>query len=212
MITIYAVPISLYCAKLRIVLRHKNLTWREEIPPGGYGSEDYKRIVPSGNLPALVDGKLKIADSEAIAEYLEEQHPHPAMLPLNVLERAKARERGRFHDTRLEPEVRALFPFLPGRETSTQEILHRQSHAISSRLQQLSEILDEAFRPENILTLADSGLPITFAWLDSLIPLMGLNILWPKPVIAYRNWLEQQPAVNDELTEYTPILTAFLDV
>ncbi len=68
MLTVYTVPISLYCAKLRIVLRHKQLEWNEQTPPGGYGSNEYKTIVVSGNLPALVDGSLLIADSEAIAE------------------------------------------------------------------------------------------------------------------------------------------------
>ena len=81
MLAIYSVPISLYCAKLRIVLRHKKLEWNEQAPPGGYGSDEYKTVVASGNLPALVDGSLVIADSEAIAEYLEEKYPVPAMLP-----------------------------------------------------------------------------------------------------------------------------------
>ena len=207
MLTIYAVPISLYCAKLRIVLRHKKLVWREELPP-----DDYKRIVPSGNLPALVDGQLMIADSEAITEYLEEQYPSPAMLPLSAAERAKVRERARFHDTRLEPEIRTLFTFLPGREMITQEIVRKQSQEISSRLGQLAHMIDESFRPESCLTLADSGFPITFTWLDGLIPLVGLDILWPDPVVAYRKWLKKQPAVKDEITEYIPKLTAFLTV
>ena len=48
MLKVYAIPVSLYCAKLRIVLRHKGLAWEEVPPPGGYGSEDYKQVVPSG--------------------------------------------------------------------------------------------------------------------------------------------------------------------
>ena len=82
MLTIYAIPISLYCAKLRILLRHKKIQWQELPPPGGYGSAEYKSIVPSGNLPALVDGSLLLADSEAIAEYLNEKYPNPPMLPI----------------------------------------------------------------------------------------------------------------------------------
>ena len=210
MLIVYSIPISLYCAKLRIVLRHKGLTWREDPPPGGYGSDDYKRIVPSGNLPALVDGELIIADSEAIAEYLEEQHPIPAMLPVNPTERAKVRERSRFHDTRLEPEVRALFPFLPGREVITEEILYGQSREISKRLEQLAHMVDEAFSPESTLTLGDSGFAITFTWLDELTRLMNLDISWPKPLGSYRKWLENQCAVKEELAEYGPKLVTFL--
>ncbi|MEO1115842.1 MAG: glutathione S-transferase N-terminal domain-containing protein, partial [Pseudomonadota bacterium] len=98
MMKLYAIPVSLYCAKLRIVLRHKNLTWEEVTPPGGYGSETYKDLVPGGSLPALDhDGHL-LSDSEAIAEYLNELQPEPDMLPGDILERARLRERSRFHD------------------------------------------------------------------------------------------------------------------
>jgi hypothetical protein len=38
MLTPYASPVSLYCAKLRILLRHKQAQWREVSPEGGYNS------------------------------------------------------------------------------------------------------------------------------------------------------------------------------
>jgi glutathione S-transferase len=67
-------------------------------------------LIPAGTMPAIVDGDLVLADSEAIAEYLNETLAEPAMLPDDAVARARCRERSRFHDTRLEPEVRALFP------------------------------------------------------------------------------------------------------
>ncbi|MEM7745404.1 MAG: glutathione S-transferase family protein, partial [Pseudomonadota bacterium] len=166
MLRVYAIPVSLYCAKLRIVLRHKELTWEEIPPPGGYGSAAYKDHVPSGNLPALVDGDLLIADSEAIAEYLEERHPVPAMLPSDAADRARVRERGRFHDTRLEPALRALFPFLPGRSAPPESFPDAQADQVSTRLEQLSQMLGPV--AGEALSLGDCGHPITFAWLDAL--------------------------------------------
>jgi glutathione S-transferase/maleylpyruvate isomerase len=47
MLRIYAIPVSLYCAKLRILLRHKGLTWEEVPPPGGFGSAEYRATVPA---------------------------------------------------------------------------------------------------------------------------------------------------------------------
>ena len=38
MLTIYSVPVAVYCAKLRIILRHKSIPFQELPPPGGYGS------------------------------------------------------------------------------------------------------------------------------------------------------------------------------
>ena len=81
MLTLYATPESLYCAKLRIALRRKGLAWREVAPEGGCGSAGYRALVPAGTLPAIDDDGFVLAESEAIAEYLEETRPEPAMLP-----------------------------------------------------------------------------------------------------------------------------------
>ena len=210
MLTVYAIPVSLYCAKLRIVLRHKALEWNELPPPGGYRSDEYKQIVPSGNLPALADGGLLIADSEAIAEYLNEKHAEPPMLPAEPAERAKVRERSRFHDTRLEPEVRTLFAHMPesGRDEA---VLANRSHAISARLAHLGRMIEAVPpKPEHGLTLADCGFPVTFAWLDGLTPKLGLEIAWPEAVTAYRTGLEEHDAIAAELAEYGPRLKEWL--
>ena len=209
MLTIYAIPVSLYCAKLRILLRHKGLEWEEVPPPGGYGSDEYKTVVPSGNLPALVHDAMTLGDSEAIAEYLEERFPEPSMLPGDAATRAKARERGRFHDTRLEPAVRAVFPYMPGRQVAPDGFLERQSEEITARLEQLAKMLGA--EAGVALTLGDCGYPITFAWMDALAPLMGLSITWPEEVLAYRGRLAGLPAVAEEITDYTPRLLAFLE-
>ena len=206
MLTIYSVPISLYCAKLRIILRHKKLEWNEQPPPGGYGSDEYKTIVASGNLPALVDGSLLIADSEAIAEYLEEKYPVPAMLPVESGDRAKVRELSRFHDTRLEPEIRKLFGNLSSEKRDPQLNLD-QAIEINTRLLQLSEISKSS--PSG-LSLAHCGYPITFAWLDVLIPLLPLKIKWPQNILNWRKELEAFPAVAAELSNYCPKIEDWL--
>jgi len=210
MLTLYAIPPSLYCAKLRIVLRHKGLEWTELPPPGGYGSAEYKAHVPSGNLPALRDGDLLLADSEAIAEYLNDKHPTPPMLPADILARAKPRERSRFHDTRLEPAVRALFPYLPGKGEAPAGFLNNQAETINTRLVQLGQMLSDTPDAGTELTLAECGYPITLAWLDAIGQPMGLAITMPESVIAYRGKAESHAAVAEELAAYRPILAAFL--
>ena len=206
MLAIYSVPISLYCAKLRIVLRHKKLEWNEQLPPGGYGSDEYKTLVASGNLPALVDGNLVVADSEAIAEYLEEKYPVPAMLPGEPRHRAKARELSRFHDTRLEPEVRKLFGNLSPDKRNPQ-LNSAQAIQINTRLLQLSEMVED-LPPE--LLLGHCGYPITFSWLDLLIPLLPLEIIWPKHILNWRKKIDSFPAVSAELFDYCPKIEGWL--
>jgi glutathione S-transferase len=206
----YAIAPSLYCAKLRILLRHKGLEWREVPPPGGYGAAEYKALVPAGNLPALLDGELLLADSEVIAEYLEERYPTPPALPQDVEGRAKARARSRFHDTRLEPQIRAAFPYLPGRTPITATVSAQLSENISSWLQQLALLLQPMPEAGDHLTLGECGFAISFAWIDALAATLALTIAWPDPVASYRRRLEALEAVADELAEYRERLRQFI--
>ena len=211
MLEIYAIAVSLYCAKTRILLRHKRLEWNEIPPPGGYGSDEYKTVVPSGNLPALRHGDLLIGDSEATAEYLEETYPDPTALPGDAAERALVRERSRFHDTRLEPALRALFPYLPGRAQPPRGRLSEGSAELSARLAQFANLLSQDPDAGATLTLAECGFPITFAWMDAMQTRMDLEISWPDAVRSYRERLMALPPVAAEVADYVPKLTDFLD-
>ena len=211
MLELYSIPVSLYCAKTRILLRHKGISWTEIEPPGGYGSDVYRAVVPAGNLPALRAGDLMVTDSESIAEYLDEAYPDPPAMPRMAAARALVRNRSRFHDTRLEPSVRALFPYLPGRETPSAELLQAHSAKISAFLEDMLLHLEDDPTAGEALSLGDCGYPITFAWLDAMTPRMGLHLKWPEKIIAYRWRLQNLPPVAAELASYKPKLAQFLD-
>jgi len=209
MLTLYALPASLYSAKVRIVLRYKRLKWQEALPPGGYGSAFYKTLVPSGNLPALEDDGFLMSDSEAIAAYLDEKYPIPPLLPNALSDRARMRERARFHDTRLEPQLRVLFPHISPDHRDT-ALAARQSQEISLRLGQLAQILAQA--PDLAFGLGDVGYPATCLWIDALTPILGLQIVWPKTVRAYLSRLRSESAVRAELATYQPAVSDWLAV
>ena len=206
MLTLYAIPPSLYCAKVRIALRAKGLEWRELPPPGGYGSADYRRLVPSGNLPALLHEGVLLADSEAIVEYLEERFPDPSLMPNSPAARARMRERGRFHDTRLEPELRKLFPHIAPAARDA-GVVATQAAALQARLNQLGALLEQDDMP---FGLGDLGLPVTLAWLDALGPVLGLGLTLPEPVRSWRARVEAEPPVSAELFSSRAILDAWL--
>ena len=211
MLTIYSTPESLYCAKLRILLRHKQAQWREIEPEGGCGSPGYRQLIPSGTMPALIDGGLVIADSEAISEYLNETIAEPAMLPVDPGARAKCRERSRFHDTRLEPEVRKLFPHVAP-ATRDSGIVSIQAETIGMRLQELSRLLaaDEQLDLQ-ILSLGDCGLPVCFAWIDAFTQVFGFELDWPDNLREYRRSIEAHTAVAIELEAYAPGMQRWLE-
>ncbi len=210
MLTVYSTPESLYCAKLRVLLRHKQTQWREVEPEGGCGSVQYRALIPSGTMPALVDGGLVIADSEAIAEYLNDTIADPAMLPDDPGARAKCRERSRFHDTRLEPEVRKLFPHVAA-ATRNADVVSDQAKIIDMRLQELSGLLesDNHLDPQT-LSLGDCGFPICFAWIDAFAQVLGFELEWPDNLREYRSSIEAHAAVAIELAAYAPDMERWL--
>ncbi|MCP4331807.1 MAG: glutathione S-transferase family protein [Gammaproteobacteria bacterium] len=211
MLTIYTSPESLYCAKLRVLLRHKQGQWQEIEPPGGCGSAEYREQVPAGTMPALVDGDLLLADSEAIAEYLNETIDQPPMLPADARARAGCRERSRFHDTRLEPELRKLFPHIAhaGRDA---DFVTTQARTLNLRLQELSRLLANSDANDlQDLSLGDCGFPISFAWLDAFAAVLGFELEWPAGVLAYRSRIEAHSAVAAELQAYTPAMIRWLE-
>ena len=209
MLTIYNVPVSIYTAKLRVTLRHKGLAWEELPPPGGYGSAEYKAIVPSGNIPAMVHEGFMLADSEAIAEYLNEAFPEIPMLPADLRQRAKAREFGRLHDTRLEPNVRALFPQV-AYATRDMDAVQTCGAALSQSLKALDLLLSHSQLPTDQLWLCDAGFAITFAWIDAMETALGVPVDWPAPVRAYQTRLKGFKAVSDELEFYRPAMDDYL--
>ena len=54
-------------------------------------SEEYRKVNPMGQVPALVIDDITLTQSVAIMEYLHDTHPDAGLLPTNPKERAKVR-------------------------------------------------------------------------------------------------------------------------
>lgn len=81
--------------RIRIVLNLKGLPWRYTAVPlnlGAQRQQDFLARNPSGLVPVLDIGNASLSQSIAIAEYLEEAHPQPPLLPRDPLARARVRE------------------------------------------------------------------------------------------------------------------------
>ena len=210
MLIIYSVPVAAYCAKIRIMLDHKSIPFEQRPPPGGYGSDEYRAIVPSGNLPAMIHDGFMLSDSEAIAEYLEEAFPDVPMLPDTPQLRAKAREFSRSHDTRLEPAVRAMYPFVDYK-TRDQDAVREGGALISKQLSALGLLLSQNPLETDRLWLCDCGFAVTFAWIKAFEAAIDLPITWPPIVVAYDKRLQSFSVVREELTAYRAAMDGYLE-
>jgi glutathione S-transferase len=105
MIRLYDHPLSPYAQKVKIALREKNLPF-ETVMPGGLGAGgaqgEFVEASPRAEVPALVDGDLRIFDSTIILEYLDDAYPEPAMRPAAPAERARVRMLEEVMDTHFE--------------------------------------------------------------------------------------------------------------
>ena len=131
---LYSLPISNYCGKVLHALRFKELEFEILPPPGGYGSEEYKKRVPSGTIPALDHDGVILSESEVINEYLNEVFPEPNLLPGSAEQRAKIRMLCRLHDLKLEPIVRSLFPAMSPEK--------RDAEMVEKRLGEMEQSLE----------------------------------------------------------------------
>ncbi|HEY9882344.1 MAG TPA: glutathione S-transferase family protein, partial [Thermosynechococcaceae cyanobacterium] len=81
MLELHQFELSHYVEKVRLILDYKGLAYRKlEVTPG-IGQIDLYRLSGQRQVPILQDGTQIIADSTAIAEYLERQYPDRPIIP-----------------------------------------------------------------------------------------------------------------------------------
>jgi maleylacetoacetate isomerase len=80
--------------RVRIALNVKGLAFEQRsihLRKGEHRAAPYLEVNPQGLVPALVVGNVRLTQSLAIMEYLEERHPLPALLPESAEDRAWVR-------------------------------------------------------------------------------------------------------------------------
>ncbi|MCP4324602.1 MAG: stringent starvation protein A [Psychromonas sp.] len=89
--TLFSGPSDLYSHQTRIVLAEKGvnveITYVDDETP----SAELAELTPNSELPTLVDRELVLYNSRIIMEYLDERFPHPPLMPVYPVERAKSR-------------------------------------------------------------------------------------------------------------------------
>ncbi|HZZ88665.1 MAG TPA: glutathione S-transferase family protein, partial [Caulobacteraceae bacterium] len=105
MITLFDHPLSPYAQKVRIALREKGVPFEAALPGGlgaGGAAGAFIEANPRAEVPALVDGEVKVFDSTIILEYIEDRFPAPPLLPASPADRARVRMIEEVMDTHYE--------------------------------------------------------------------------------------------------------------
>jgi maleylpyruvate isomerase len=83
--------------RVRIALNLKGLD-AQHVPihltrgGGEQFTAEYRKLNPLALVPVLTDGNLRLSQSLAILEYLDERYPLPPLLPASIEDRARARQ------------------------------------------------------------------------------------------------------------------------
>lgn len=89
--TLYSGALDIKSHQVRIVLAEKGVSVDVLNVDVNHPNEDLAELNPYNTLPTLVDRELVLYNAQVIMEYLDERFPHPPLLPVYPVARAKNR-------------------------------------------------------------------------------------------------------------------------
>jgi RNA polymerase-associated protein len=89
--TLYSGAMDIFSHRVRIVLAEKGVSVDVVNTSTNEKLEDLLELNPYGTAPTLVDRELVLYDANIIMEYLDERFPHPPLMPVYPVARAKTR-------------------------------------------------------------------------------------------------------------------------
>ena len=90
-ILLFSLPNCLESHRTRIVIKEKEISAEIHEVDLNAIPEEVKVLSPYDEYPSLVDRELVLQNSRVIIEYLDERFPHPPLLPVDPISRARFR-------------------------------------------------------------------------------------------------------------------------
>ena len=90
-LALYSAADDIQCHRVRLVLAAKGVTYDLVVVDPAKPSQDLLDLNPYTTLPTLVDRELTLYDTAVVCEYLDERYPHPPLMPIDPLSRARLR-------------------------------------------------------------------------------------------------------------------------
>jgi RNA polymerase-associated protein len=190
--TLFSSPTCPESHRVRMVLAEKGITVEIlDVDPGNK-SEDLIDLNPYNTVPTLVDRELVLYDPRAIMEYLDERFPHPPLMPVDPVSRARTR----LALYRIEKDWYELVPALESRGEKT-----------SSKARKM--LRDSLTASAEVFSARPFFLSDEFSLVDATI----IPILWrlkhyrvdlprqAKPVMQYAERMFQRESFQASLSE-----------
>jgi stringent starvation protein A len=90
-LTLFSAPDCVVCHRVRLVLAAKGVTYDMVTVDPANPPEDLIELNPYHSVPTLVERDLVLYAASVVTEYLDERYPHPPLMPVDPLSRARLR-------------------------------------------------------------------------------------------------------------------------
>lgn len=89
---LYSASENIECHRVRFVLAEKGINVEiVDVDTDSSAAEDLAELNPYNETPTLVDRDLLLYDAGVINDYLDERYPHPPLMPVDPVSRARLR-------------------------------------------------------------------------------------------------------------------------
>jgi len=198
MLKLYDSPECPFCQKTRIVLAEKDLSYETvpvDLQAGEQKRPDFLKLNPFGKVPVLIDDEVIVYDSTIINEYLEDEYPHPQLMPADSAARARVRTFEDYADNAFIPLTGTIMRELRKPEAERDEAKIVQSREQIAR--QLA-VLDGSLAGRNWLVGNFSLADVAFAPRVVILPALGVTLdpEW-RNVASWIQRLNQRASIHD---------------
>lgn len=201
--TLFSGALDIYSHQARIVLAEKGVSVDVLNVDANHPSEDLLELNPYNTLPTLVDRDLVLYNAQVIMEYLDERFPHPPLLPVYPVARAKSR----LMIYRIDRDWYSLLKKIEGDDLTVTEAARKE---LREGLTTLIPVFNEMpyFLSEEF-TLVDC----TIAPLLWRLPYLGIKLPKnAKPILDYAERMFDRDSFQASLTEAEREIREYDDV
>jgi RNA polymerase-associated protein len=90
-LTLFSARDCVLCHRVRLVLAAKGVNYDLVPVDPAHPPEDLIDLNPYHSVPTLVERELVLYSASVVTEYLDERYPHPPLMPIDPLSRARLR-------------------------------------------------------------------------------------------------------------------------
>lgn len=191
MLQLYSADVCPFAQRVRALLTHLKVGFEQHVVDLNDRDPEFLKLTPTGKVPLLVDGKVKLYESAVICQYLAEQHGFADAFDEKLENRARERLAMVTWDATIAPSFyRGLKE--RGLDADTQK-------AVQAELKELAQTVQATGKKVgNLLSFHVAPHWARMTWLRDLSPTADLIGEW----IDVKSWLDrcvEQPAIQATL-------------